>query len=325
MPALVRVRQLVERRPGGGVGIEGRGEVRGHLHLAWGRVEGKVDVNFLAAAHAGRATVLRAHADHVRPAHHRHRVAVRVAVDRDGARRPPAGAGRLDHRRRDLEAHRRLPGLQDRGPEPNAHDSLTGVEAAWAGRGSGRGASVSPASAPSGSMPVGSTWRRPSTATIATTTARPTLNRDTICIPSTNACRATPSSASPTWPGSCVATAAAPPRVSRAAPAASSGTPAGSPALIPARYTMTPMLPRTDRPRAPPSSAAVSDMPVAAPARSGGAEPTMSSVVRPNSGASPSEITTDEATTSQASPGPVPARLRISRPRPAISSPAPMT
>ena len=43
-------------------------------------------------------------------------------------------------------------------------------------------------------------------------------------------------------------------------------------------------------PRAPPSSAPVSEMPEAAPACSGGAEPTISSVVSPNTGAMPREI-----------------------------------
>ena len=46
-------------------------------------------------------------------------------------------------------------------------------------------------------------------------------------------------------------------------------------------------------PSAPPSSDAVSEMPDAAPARSGGAEPTMSSVVREKTGARPSEMMTE--------------------------------
>ena len=50
-------------------------------------------------------------------------------------------------------------------------------------------------------------------------------------------------------------------------------------------------------PSAPPSSAAVSLIPDAAPARSGGADPTIISVVRPNTGANPSEMTTDAVTT----------------------------
>jgi hypothetical protein len=54
-------------------------------------------------------------------------------------------------------------------------------------------------------------------------------------------------------------------------------------------------------PRAPPNSAPVSLMPDAAPARAGGAAPTMSSVVSPKTGARPSEMTT-EASTIVASP-----------------------
>ena len=54
-----------------------------------------------------------------------------------------------------------------------------------------------------------------------------------------------------------------------------------------------PMLPRIAMPSAPPSSAPVSEMPDAAPARSGGADPTISSVVRVNTGARPSEMMTD--------------------------------
>ena len=57
------------------------------------------------------------------------------------------------------------------------------------------------------------------------------------------------------------------------------------------------MLPRMAMPSAPPSSAPVSEIPEAAPAFSGGALPTISSVVRVNTGDSASEITTDAATT----------------------------
>ena len=53
------------------------------------------------------------------------------------------------------------------------------------------------------------------------------------------------------------------------------------------------MLPRIEIPSAPPSSAPVSEIPDAAPARSGGADPTMSSVVSPKTGARPSEMTTE--------------------------------
>src|SRR6266540_3578531 len=51
----------------------------------------------------------------------------------------------------------------------------------------------------------------------------------------------------------------------------------------------TPMLPRIAMPSAPPSSAPVSEIPEAAPARSGGADPTIRSVVAVNTGASPRE------------------------------------
>src|SRR3990172_865146 len=49
-------------------------------------------------------------------------------------------------------------------------------------------------------------------------------------------------------------------------------------------------------PSAPPSSAPVSEIPEAAPARSGGALPTISSVVKLNTGESASEMTTDADT-----------------------------
>ena len=67
----------------------------------------------------------------------------------------------------------------------------------------------------------------------------------------------------------------------------------------------SPMLPSTEMPSAPPSSKAVSDTPDAAPARSGGADPTTSSVVSPKTGAKPNEMTTDD-TTMRASPSAVP-------------------
>ena len=55
------------------------------------------------------------------------------------------------------------------------------------------------------------------------------------------------------------------PNVSRTARAASAGRSAGS-VSRPLRYTAAPMLPSTAMPRAPPSSAPVSDIPEAAPA-----------------------------------------------------------
>src|SRR5258707_11688954 len=56
------------------------------------------------------------------------------------------------------------------------------------------------------------------------------------------------------------------------------------------------MVPRIAMPSVPPSSAPVSLMPEAAPACSSGAEPTISAVVRPNTGARPSETELDEQT-----------------------------
>ena len=66
-------------------------------------------------------------------------------------------------------------------------------------------------------------------------------------------------------------------------------------------------------PSAPPNSAPVSEIPDAAPARSGGAEPTMSSVVSPKTGARPSEITT-EARTTTARPSAPPTCVSIASP-----------
>ena len=120
VPALVRVRELVERRLRGGVAHRARRPGSGGLDdLARRRVELELDVDLLAAADARRAAMLRAHADHVRAAQHRDRVAVRVAVDRHVDRRALAGAERLDRLRRDLEAHRGLAFLQD--GRPKAH------------------------------------------------------------------------------------------------------------------------------------------------------------------------------------------------------------
>ena len=86
-----------------------------------------------------------------------------------------------------------------------------------------------------------------------------------------------------------------------------------------------PMLPRIEIPSAPPSSKALSEIPEAAPARSGGAEPTTSSVVRPKTGARPSEMMTDATTTiaSPSVPAP-PTRLRMPSPTAATPSAIPM-
>src|SRR4029453_14744851 len=69
------------------------------------------------------------------------------------------------------------------------------------------------------------------------------------------------------------------------------------------------MLPRIAMPSAPPSSAPVSEIPEAAPARSGGAEETIRSVVAVNTGASPSEMASEApARTARAGPGGPPTR-----------------
>src|SRR5919106_665516 len=84
------------------------------------------------------------------------------------------------------------------------------------------------------------------------------------------------------------------------------------------------MLPRTAMPSAPPSSAPVSEIPDAEPARSGGAVLTMRSVPSVTAGATPSARTT-EAITRTASDEP-PSTV-ASRPRPTAAStrPPPIT
>ena len=77
------------------------------------------------------------------------------------------------------------------------------------------------------------------------------------------------------------------------------------------------MVPRIARPRAPPSSELVSEMPEAAPARSGGALPTARSAANVNSGARPSERMTTPATTS---PGPPVAPACISSAMPTTAT-----
>src|ERR671914_2735298 len=82
----------------------------------------------------------------------------------------------------------------------------------------------------------------------------------------------------------------------------------------------TPMLPNTAIPRAPPSSAAVSEMPAAAPARSGGAAPMIRSLVRVNSGAVPSENSTDPRTMTP-NPDPLSSWVNTANPTAAMASP----
>ena len=86
----------------------------------------------------------------------------------------------------------------------------------------------------------------------------------------------------------------------------------------------TPIEPMMAMPRAPPSSAPVSEIPEAAPACSGGAEPTISSVVSPNTGASPSEMIT-EPSTSGTSPPLTPTRESTNRPAAASGQPPEIT
>src|SRR5215217_4952613 len=73
------------------------------------------------------------------------------------------------------------------------------------------------------------------------------------------------------------------------------------------------MLPRIAMPRAPPNSAPVSEIPEAAPARSGGALPTMTSVAREPTGATPS-VRMTEPITRTASPQDVSAWVSIPKP-----------
>jgi hypothetical protein len=96
--------------------------------------------------------------------------------------------------------------------------------------------------------------------------------------------------------GSCPATATAPPSVSRAASAATTGISAGTASITSLRYTATPTLPSTAIPSAPTNSALVSEMPEAAPARSGGALPMIRSVPSVKTGASPSDMTIEAVT-----------------------------
>src|SRR6266545_879948 len=87
------------------------------------------------------------------------------------------------------------------------------------------------------------------------------------------------------------------------------------------------MLPRMAMPSAPPSSAPVSEIPEAAPARSGGAEPTIRSVVAVNTGASPSDTTSEAPAriARSASADPLPTWVRAPRPTAAMPRPAPIT
>src|SRR5688572_29285856 len=138
-----------------------------------------------------------------------------------------------------------------------------------------------------------------------------------------NAARAASLTTAPTSAGSCEAVANAPPSVAFADSATSGETDAGmaSPSIV--RYTATPMLPNSAIPSAPPNSAEVSERPEAAPARSGGADPMMRSVVRVKTGDEPIENTNVAiAKYTIVVAGPTPAT--ITSPRPESANPQPM-
>ena len=79
-------------------------------------------------------------------------------------------------------------------------------------------------------------------------------------------------------------------------------------------------------PNAPPSSAPVSEIPEAAPARSGGAEETIRSVVAPNTGARPREASSEAPTRiARSALGDPPTWVRTPRPTAANPRPAPIT
>src|SRR5688572_18755840 len=161
-------------------------------------------------------------------------------------------------------------------------------------------------SAPSGSGPAGtaagSDGGSPSDvpwiarSAVPAKTARPTDATALITAhkrsPRMNAARAASPSASPGVPARRSATSRAPGSVASAARIASAVTPGGIASPSTLRYTATPILPNTAIPNAPPNSALVSDIADAAPARSGGADPMIRSVVSVNTGATPIESTT---------------------------------
>ena len=120
-------------------------------------------------------------------------------------------------------------------------------------------------------------------------------------------------SSAPSGGVSSPAATTAPPSVARAASAAWTGTPVGSasPSII--RYIATPMLPKIAMPSAPPNSALVSEIADAAPARSGGADPTTRSVVSVNTGARPSANIV-EPTANIANPVDASMRVNIANP-----------
>ena len=146
-------------------------------------------------------------------------------------------------------------------------------------------------STPRGSTLVGGTCRSPTKVITATTTDSTTLIRPRpACRRRTTGVR--PRGAPPRRPGSCGD--ARPRRACRGRPRrprpGRGGQRRRRPAPGRSRRRCCPGSRSRARHRA---RAPVSEMPEAAPARSGGAEPTISSVVRPNTGARPSEMTTE--------------------------------
>jgi hypothetical protein len=86
------------------------------------------------------------------------------------------------------------------------------------------------------------------------------------------------------------------------------------------RYIVVPMLPKTAMPRAPPSSPVVSEIADAAPARSGGADPTIRSVVSVNTGARPKDEMTNPVTRKR---NDVDASICMSNPNPTAATARP--
>src|SRR5690606_14323987 len=119
VPRLVRVRQLVERRPGGRFGVQRRGEVLRYLDLARRGVQLDVYVQLIATRDSGLRAVVGAQADHELAAHGGDRAAVRVTVQRDGHRRALPSAKGLHDFRRNLDASGVPGSLHDDRPYPH--------------------------------------------------------------------------------------------------------------------------------------------------------------------------------------------------------------
>ncbi len=120
--------------------------------------------------------------------------------------------------------------------------------------------------------------------------------------------------------GSCPTKLTAPPRLSSAVLCASGGIPIGIVLVNSVRYMVVPILPMTAMPRAPPSSPVVSEIADAAPARSGGADPTTKSVVSVNTGARPKDEMTNPVARKR---NDVDASIWISNPNPIAATARP--